>query len=66
MVIYASIHRQYEVLEARRFVNFKIYAAMQNGSYGNFARMLEFRHIKSHVATQLFIELFILFYLHFT
>ena len=44
-------YRQYEVLEARKFVNFKIYVALQNGSYGNFARMLEFRHIKSNVAT---------------
>ena len=40
------IHRKYEVLKVRKIVNFqifKIYAAMQNGCYGDFAPILEFR-----------------------
>ena len=41
--------RLYEIL--CKFQNVKIYVALQNGSFGNFARMLEFRHIKSNVAT---------------
>ena len=43
---FASIHRKYEKLKVRKIVNFqnfKIYVAMQNGCYGDFAPILEFR-----------------------
>ena len=61
------MHLSIEVLKVRKIVifqNFKIYVAMQNGCYGDFEPVLEFRtHIVKFGKTR---ELFIVIYLHLT
>ena len=55
ILYHAFIPRKYEELKVRKIVifqNFKIYVAMQNGCYGDFAPVLEFRTQMSNVETQ--------------
>ena len=56
-----------EVLKVRKIVNFqifKIYVAMQNGCYGDFAPILEFRTYIAKCGKSR--ELFKMIYLHLT
>ena len=59
--------KKYEILQVRKIVNFqnfKIYVALQNGCYGDFALILEFRtYIAKCGKTR---ELFKMLYLHLT